>query len=77
MQKNVALSPTDNYTNSMTAHPRADTHHTTYLDYEHISQATNKTSEHLEGVPHAYIVTAPTFSPTTYGLTLLASIPLR
>ena len=77
MQKNGALSPTDNNTSSMTAHPLTDTHHTTYLDDEHISQATNMTSEHLKGVPHAYIVTAPTFSPTTYGLTLLASRQLR
>jgi len=35
------------------------------------------TSEHLLDVSHAYIVTAPTFSPTTYGLTLLASRQLR
>jgi hypothetical protein len=31
------------------------------------------TSEYLKDVPHAYIITAPTFHPTTYGLTLLAS----
>ncbi len=34
-------------------------------------------SSHLEGVPHAYIVTTPTFSTATYGLTLMASIQLR
>jgi len=37
MLKNGALSPTDNYTNSMTVHPLTDTHQTTYLDNEHIS----------------------------------------
>jgi len=47
MQRNGVLSPTDNYTNSMTVHPLTDTHHTTYLDDEHITQATNMTSEHL------------------------------
>jgi len=72
MQKNGVLSSTDNYTNSMTVHPLTDTHQTTYLDDEHITQATNMTSEHLQDVPHAYIVTTPTFSPTTYGLTLMA-----
>jgi hypothetical protein len=35
------------------------------------------TSEHLQVVPHAYNVTTPTFSPTTYGLTLMASRQLR
>ncbi len=50
---------------------------TTYLDDEHIIQTTNMTSPHLEGAPHAYIVTTPIFSPATYGLTLLASRQLR
>ena len=35
------------------------------------------TPSYLEGVPHAYIVTPPTFSMATYGLTLLASKHLR
>ncbi len=35
------------------------------------------TSSHLEGVPNAYIVTTPTFSTATYGLTLLANKQLR
>ncbi len=34
-------------------------------------------SEYLKDVPHAYTITAPTFHPTTYGLTLMASIQLR
>ena len=73
MQRNGVLSQTDNYTNSMTVHSLTNTHQTSYLDDEHITQATNMTSEHLQGVPHAYIITTPTFSPTTHGLTLLAS----
>jgi hypothetical protein len=35
------------------------------------------TFEHLLDVPHVCIVTAPIFSPTTYGLTLPASRQLR
>ena len=73
MQKNGVLSPTDIYTNTMTVHPLTDTHHTTYLDDEHITHATNLTPEHMQDVPHAYIITTPAFSPTTYGLTLMAS----
>jgi hypothetical protein len=49
----------------------------TYLVDDHITHTTNMTSPHLDGVPHAYIVTTPTFSPVWYGLTLLASIQLR
>ena len=73
MQRNCVLSPIDIYTNTMTVHLLKDTHHTFYLDDEHINHATNLTSEHLQDVPHAYIITKPTFSPTTYRLTLLAS----
>jgi len=71
-QQNI-LSPTDTYINSVTAHPLTDTHHTTHPDDDLISTTTNLTSEHLVDVPHAYIITAPTYHPTTYGLTLLAS----
>jgi len=71
MQRNGVLSPTDIYTNTMTVCPLTDPHHTTYLDDEHITHATNPTSKHLQDVPYAYIITTPTFSPTTYGLTLL------
>jgi hypothetical protein len=73
MQKSGVLSPSDMYTNTMTVHPLTDPQHTTYFGDEHINQATNVTSEHLQDIPHAYIITTPTFSPTTYGLTLLAS----
>ena len=47
MNKNNVLSPTDNYNNSITAHLLTDTYHTTYLDDEHISNATTVTAEHL------------------------------
>ena len=77
MQKTNVLSPTDTYTNSITVHPLTDTYHTTYLDDEHTSHATTMTSEYLTNVPHAYILTAPTFHPTTYGLTVLTSRQLR
>jgi len=77
MQRNGVLSPTDNYTNSMTVHPLMDTHQTTYIDDEHITQATNMTFEHLKDIPHAYIITTPKFSLATYGLTLLASKQVR
>ena len=77
MQRNGVLGPTNKYTCSMMVHPLKDTHQTTYLDDEHIIQATTMTSPRLEGVPHACIVTTPTFSSATYGLTLLASRQLR
>jgi len=35
------------------------------------------TSLHLEGTPHAHVVTLPTFSPATYSLTLLSSRQLQ
>jgi hypothetical protein len=77
MQKNNVMSPTDTYINSITVHLLTDTFHITYLVVEHISHATTMISEHLKDVPHAYIITAPTFHLTTYGLTLLASRQLR
>jgi hypothetical protein len=62
MQKAGILNHADNFTGTMTFHPLVDTHHTTYLDDERISHTTTKLSPHLEGIPHAYIVTTPTFS---------------
>jgi hypothetical protein len=77
MQQAGIFNFADNYTRTMTIHSLVDTHHTTYLDDERISQTTTMISPHLEGISHAYIVTTPTFSPATYGLTLLASRQLR
>ena len=50
---------------------------TTFLDDEPIASGTYSTSQHLDGTPHAHVSTLPTFSPVTYGLTLLASRQLR
>ena len=73
MQKVGALNPADDYTGTMTVHPLVDTHLATYLDDERLIQTTTMISPHLEGIPRAYIVTTPTLSSATYGLTLLAS----
>jgi hypothetical protein len=77
MQKFGALSLAEDYTNNLTVHPLHDTQLTTYLDDERHIQSTTMTSPYLEGIPHAYIVTTPTFSSATYGLTLLAGRQLR
>ncbi len=77
MQKASALNPTEDYIDNMTVHPLHETQLTTYLDDERLIQSTPVTSPHLEGIPHAYIVTTLTFSLATYGLTLLASRQLR
>ena len=77
MQEDGALNSADNHTSSMTVHPLMDTHLTTYLDDKHITQTTSVTSPHLEGVPHAYIITTPTFASATYGLTHFTSKRLR
>ncbi len=77
MQKHGAQTSSDNLNNTMTLDPISDTHLTTYPDDEHITQETNITSPHLEGVPHAHIMTLPTCTPATYGLTLLAKRQLR
>ena len=77
MQKNGELNFADNHTSSMTIQPIKGTHETTYIDDGHITQTTNMPSPHLEGIPHAYIVTTLTFSTATYGPTLLASRQLR
>ena len=54
-----------------------NTHGITYLDDEPIASGTYLTSKHLEGTPHARLITIPTFLPATYGITLLASRQLR
>ena len=77
MQKIGIFNPADNFTNIMIVHPLVDTHHTTYLDDDKISHTTSMLSPHLEGTPLAYIVTTPTYSLATNGLTLMASRQLR
>jgi len=63
--------------NIMRVNPLTYTYLTTYSDDEHIAPEMTMTLPHLEGVPHAHIVTMPTFCPPTYGLTLLTSRELR
>jgi len=77
MQKAGILNHADDYIGTMTVHPLVDTHHTTYLDDERLSKMMTILSPYLEGTPHAYIVTTRTFSPATYGLTLLVIRQLR
>jgi hypothetical protein len=77
MQKAGVLNPVDDYTDTVAVHPLVDTHLTTYLDDERLIHAATMLSPHLEGIPHAYIVTTPIFSSATYGLNLLASRQLR
>ena len=61
----------------MTIGPIMDTRDSTFLDDEPIASGTYLTSKHLEGTLHARVITLPTFTPATYGLTLLASRQLR
>ena len=61
----------------MTIGPIMDTRNSTFLDDEPIAPGTYLTSTHLEGTPHAHVITLPTFTQATYGLTLLASRQLR
>jgi len=63
--------------NMMTVDSVSNTFHTTFLEDEPIASGTYVTSTHLEGTPHAHVVTLSKFSPASYGLTLLASRRLR
>ncbi len=71
----TAGAPTsaDHIAENVTVDPITDPDGSTFIDDELIATETPVTSQHLHGVPPAYIVTLPTFSPTTYGLALLAS----
>jgi hypothetical protein len=62
---------------TMTIDSFTSTHDTTFLDDEPIASGTYLASKHLKGTPHAHVITLPTFSSATYGLTLLASRQLR
>ena len=61
----------------MTFDSMSSTLDTTFIDDEPIAPGTYVTSSHLDGPPHAHVVTLPTFSTARYGLTLLASRQLR
>jgi hypothetical protein len=65
IQKLGAQNSSDNLNNTMTVDPITDTHLATFLGDENLTQETNMTSPHLEGVPHTHIVTLPTLSPHT------------
>jgi hypothetical protein len=77
MKYHGAQTSSDNLNTTMTLDSLTDTHLTAYPHDEHITQETNMNSPHLEGVPHTHIATLPTFSPATYGLTLLTTRQLR
>jgi len=77
MHKQGIQNSSDQLQNTMTVGPIIDTCDTTFLDDEPIASGTYLTSKHLEGTPHAHVVTLPTYSPAIYGLTLLASRQLR
>ena len=77
MQKQGKQTSPDHLGKLMTIGPIMDTRNSTFLDVEPIAAGTYLTSTHLEGTPHAYVITLPTFTPATYGLTLLASRQLR
>jgi hypothetical protein len=57
----------------MTVDAVTDTRISIYLDDDLVASGTYALSPHLETTPHAHIVILPTFSATTYGLTVLAS----
>ena len=67
----------DQLLNMMTVDTMKNTFDTTFLDDEEIASGTCVTSSHMEGTPHAHVVTLPTFSTAAYGLTLPASRQLR
>ena len=50
---------------TMTIDSFTSTHDTAFLDDEPIASSTYLTSKHLEGTPHAHVITLPTFSPAT------------
>jgi hypothetical protein len=77
MQKQGIHTSPDQLENQMTIEPIMETRDTTFLDDEPIASGTYLTPKHLEGAPHAHVITLPTFTPATYGLTLLASRQLR
>ena len=77
MHKQEIQTSSDQLQNTMTVGPIMDSRDSTFLDDEPIALGTYLTSKHLEGTPHAHVVTLPTFSSATYGLKLLASRQLR
>jgi len=58
---------------SMTVEPVLPPHQYVHKDDEPVLSDTDLLPKELQGVPAPYIVKLPTFSPSTYGLILLAS----
>ena len=77
MQKQGIQTSPDQLGILMTIGPIVDTRDSIFLDDEPIAAGTYLTSKYLEGTPHAHVITIPTFTQVTYGLTLLASRQLR
>ena len=77
MHKQGIQTSSDQLENTMKVGPVMDIRNSNFLDDEPIALGTYLTSKHLEGTPHAHVVTLPTFSPATYGLAILASRQLR
>jgi len=75
-KQGIQASPAQLHT-TMIVESMTNTYDTTFLDDEAIASGSYLTSKHLEGVPHAYVITISTLSLATYGLTLLASRQLR
>jgi hypothetical protein len=77
MQKQGIQTSPDHLGTIMTIGLIMDTPDSTFLDDESIASGTCPTSKHLEEIPHAHVITLPTFTPATYGRTLLASRQMR
>ncbi len=73
MQKQGIHTSLDQLENQMTIAHIVDTRDTISLDDEPIASGTYLISKHLEGSPHAQVITLPTFTPAIYGIPLLAS----
>jgi len=76
IKQGIHTSP-DQLQQMITVDNMNNTFDTTFLDDEQIASGTYVTSPHLEGTPHARVVTLPTFSTMAYVLILLAIRRLR
>ncbi len=77
MQKAGAHTSSADITTIMTVGVTTDTRPSTGIDDESIASGTYITSTPLTNTMHAHIVTLPTLSLATYGITLMASRQLR
>ena len=63
-QQGIHTSP-DEIENLMTIEPIMDTRDTTFIDDEPIAFGTYLTPKHLEGSPHAHLITLATYTAAT------------